>query len=285
MSEGKLKKKPPRAKDFMGGQSPHERSIQKRQTVLTWIYRWGYSSAEIIRQVVGQTAGGYAKKLESRGLLIATRTESGIPRAIFTLTESGHQEAERLANDLAPYPELDPYRVNQQQIRHNLLAQQATIQELASGNAYDYSTERLVVLDGDKPGQKRPDAMWLALDGRKTAVEVELTAKWERRLDEFVLAVTVGLDPQNGPHYNEFVVITDSPAIERRYRAAMQPGATVTVWRKNGRAHWVAKDKFTIPHFLSQGVRFVLLQDGQFRKTQPNDYEDFSDIPIDPNLP
>lgn len=284
MSEGKLKKTPPRAMDFMGGQSPHERSIQKRQAVLTWIYRWGYSSAEIIRQVADQTAGGYAKKLEERGLLVATKTESGIPRAIFTLTKSGYQEAERFADKLAPYPELDPYRVNQQLIRHNLLAQQITVRELKNGNTHDYLTERFVGLDGDKPGQKRPDVVWIAWDGRRTAVEVELTAKWERRLDEFILAVGDGLDPTNGPRYAEFVIVTDSPAIERRYRAAVEPGTSLTVWQKNERGHWVPKKHLKIPFFLSQGVRFILLENGHFRQTHPRDFDILSKIPFDQSL-
>lgn len=284
MCEQKLKKNPPRAMDFMGGQSPYERSIQKRQDVLTWVYRWGYASAEIIRQVAGQTAGGYAKKLERHGLLIATKTESGIPRAIFTLTKSGYQEAERFADKLAPYPELDPSRVNQQLIRHNLLAQHITVRELKNGNIHDYLTERFVGLDGDKPGQKRPDVVWIAWDGRRTAVEVELTAKWERRLDEFVLAVGKGLDPKKGPLYAEFVIVTDAPAIERRYRAAMAPGSTLTVWEKNERGHWAPKDHYHTPSFISQGVRFILHENGQFRQVHPHNSDFLSNIPLDPSL-
>ncbi|MBU0593901.1 MAG: hypothetical protein KKH74_09215 [Gammaproteobacteria bacterium] len=71
-----LKRRPPVAAKYLDGQSPNKRSQQKRLRVLDWIYRWGWSSADIINIVSGQATKGYAAKLVQAGLLRETLTSS-----------------------------------------------------------------------------------------------------------------------------------------------------------------------------------------------------------------
>jgi len=243
------------------GKSPRQIGLESRQTVLDWTYRWGYSSAMTIQLLLNRTSGGYGQKLARQGWLIATKTVSGTPSAFFTLTEQGLQEAERFSSALYRYPEADPYRVNQLQIRHYLIAQNATLNGLHAGSIARYETERMFALTGDKSGVKRPDIVWHTKAGLKIAVEIELSAKWERTLDEFVLGIARALQSteNKSTSYNRFAIISDSKAIIERYRAAMQPGTALSIWKKNQRQHWVIEKTVTVPDWLIAKIVFQLI--------------------------
>lgn len=261
-NEKKTKRTTPRASDYLGGESPRARGERKRRRVLNWVYRWGYSASEIVRQVAGQQAKGYASGLAKKGWFVETKTESGTPRFLYTLSRTGLQEAQRLSNDLLRYPEIDPYKINQQQIRHYLIAQQATGNALAAGTITDYKTERMFDEAGDKPGEKRPDVVWLLPNGEKIGVEIELSAKWDRRLNEFVFGIARALQrTTDKAEYQRFAIVTDSPAIARRYEAAMQPGSDLPIWIKNKRGHWQIEKVIPVPAWLIERVDFHLLTD------------------------
>ena len=59
----KPKRVPPRASDYLNGDSPMKRAKDKLIRVLVWIYLHGFSTAEIIRQLSGQKARGYAARM------------------------------------------------------------------------------------------------------------------------------------------------------------------------------------------------------------------------------
>ena len=262
-NEKKTKRTTPRASDYLGGESPRARGERKRRRVLNWVYRWGYSSAEIIRQVAGQQAKGYANGLVKKGWLAQTKTESGTPRFLYTLSQSGLQESERMSDDLLRYPEIDPYKINQQQVRHYLLAQSATTNAQAANAIVDFLTERQFDQAGDKPGEKRPDVLWLLPSDEKIGVEIELSAKWDRRLNEFVFGVARALQrtTDKPAEYQRFAIVSDSPAIVRRYQAAMQPGSDLPIWIKNKRGHWQIEKVIPVPAWLIERVDFHLIGD------------------------
>jgi hypothetical protein len=244
------------------GKSPRRIGEESRLKVIQWLYRWGYSSSSCIQELLERTAGGYAQKLARQGWIVATKTESGIPASYFTLSERGQQEAERHTDILLQYQEIDPYRVNQQQIRHYLIAQIATINALRNLIVVSYETERMYSKQGDKPGKKRPDFVWKAASGHLIAGEIELSAKWARRLDEFVLAIANALQTTNEKpaQYSRFVIVSDSPAIIERYREAMSPGAKLDIWKKNQRSHWVIDKTIIVPAWLINKVDFQLIE-------------------------
>lgn len=249
-------RKPPVAAHYLNGISPRARGQQKQNTVLDWVYRWGHSTADVLRQVSGQQANGYAKRLSEKGLLRATKTASGTPKQYFTLTEAGLQDVERRAYDLHHYPELDPYRVNQQQIRHYMLAQRATINAIESDQIDDFLTERMTH-EADTAGKKRPDVTWMLPDDSRWGIEIELSAKWERRLDQFVYDIYRALAQGS---YNRFCVVTDSEAIQHRYQNAFAQSA-IPVWGKNGRGHWERTNEVELPGWLPDHVTLMLITD------------------------
>jgi hypothetical protein len=254
----------PRARDYLNGQSPHLRASQKREKCLTWIYRWGFSSGSTLSRVAGvkQSVSG---KMEKAGLIIGTKTEAGgitrgTPSMYYTLTETGQEEAERQAPELLRYREIDRYRVNQKTLRHDLMAQQATLGALQSGAAVGFLTER--ELGKEQVGCKHPDVIWLLPGGGRIGIEVELSAKWERRLDEFVLAIYRSLREDGTPAaFDRVAVVTDSRAIKERYRGAMSPGTRVAYWSQDSRGHWKIEGKIELPPWMIEKVDFVLIEE------------------------
>jgi hypothetical protein len=229
------------------GKSPRQIGNESRQSVIDWIYKWGYSSSANIQNLLGRTAGGYAQKLTRQGWLVATKTESGSPVHFFTLSQSGLQEAEHQATHLYHYPEIDPFKVNQQLLRHNLLAQKITANALLSGAIKKYETDRMFGEGGDKSRVKKPDVVWTTNNCLRIGVEIELSAKWARFLDDFVVNISSGLKMGKGQHaqYDRFLIVSDSPAIIERYQQAMQPETQVNIWTKNQRHHWVVEKCIT----------------------------------------
>lgn len=262
-------KKTPNAAEYLNGQSPRARGEAKLKSALEWIYLNGWTSADLLRQVVGQAAGGYAAKLVRSGLLVETRTQSGcvqkgVPKSVLTLSRIGLEEAERFRTDSYPYIEINPLRIPQHLIRHNLIAQQLTLTALRSGSACAYFTERMLQRAGDKKEEKKPDVEWkLCMSGDLAAVEVELSAKWGRDLDDFILKICIALDDRKGPpRYDKFFIFSDSPAIVARYEKALAPRSRFTLWRSDPIARKYYEDKaLYVPDYVRNRIQCSLLRD------------------------
>lgn len=256
----------PNASLYLNGKSPRERAIEKQQKVLRWIHAWGFSAAEEIRRISGQEARGYATRLAKAGLLASTRTEaggvvSGVPREYYTLSSLGLAEAERQTAYQFRYPELDPYRVNQRTLRHNLLAQRLTLNAMHEGRIAGCLTERQWATLPSRPRYKRPDVLWKDPAGDVIGVEVELTGKWDRDLDEFVDGVVTELT-MSGIHartLQKFLIATDAKALAARYRKALSPGAGYRTWIKDQRGHWRPEKELTVPDWIDDLVEVRLL--------------------------
>jgi hypothetical protein len=243
-----------RPRDYLGDQTPKERANANRQTTADWIYRFGFSSSQVLKHVLQKQGAGWPSVAAKRGLLRSTKTESGVPGVIYTLAEQGLELAERHSMTLLPYPEIDPYRVNQATIRHNLLVQAMTIKAINNGQIVRVTTEKELNA-GDQRGQKRPDAIWHFPDGQRIGIEMELSAKWDRKLDEFISGIAASLDSEvPEDRLDGFAIITDSEAICRRYREAMKPGEPLRYWRKNARHQWEVESHDKVPAWLQDHV-------------------------------
>lgn len=244
------------------GKNPRQIGRESRHKILKWVYRWGYTSSSIGQLLLNRTSGGYMQKLAKQNWLVATRTKSGLPSSYFTLSQIGLEEAERHSLTLSKYIEIDQFKVDQTKIRHYLIAQESTIRALESGVIVDYETERMFLNQGDTLGSKRPDIIWVTSSGSRIAVEVELSAKWERVLDDFALKIirVLKANSDSKSEFNRFIIISDSKAIIERYQKAMQPGAEVSSWVKSSRGHWVIEKSYSIPEWLITKVDFQLIE-------------------------
>ncbi|HNU67383.1 MAG TPA: hypothetical protein PL131_14230 [Methylotenera sp.] len=179
-----------------------------------------------------------------------------------TLSMQGLEEIEKQSFDLYKYPEINQFKVNQQQLRHYQIVQIATVNALNSKKIVDFETERMFASEGDKPGIKRPDVLWFTDNGKRIAVEVELSQKWDRAFDEFLLAIIRSLSSKDGvkAKFDRFLIITDSNAIRHNYIEAIQPGSIFYKWEKNHRDHWEVTKKLLVPDWLIQKVDFQLIK-------------------------
>ncbi|MDA8381561.1 MAG: hypothetical protein M0037_00545 [Betaproteobacteria bacterium] len=255
-----------RAKLREQGITPRQRGREKLRLAVDWIYRWGYSSPSVLDILSGAKRAGFPAKLVKNNLCARTKTQtgglaSGIPVVYLTLTELGLSEAERFRKTLINY-NIDPYRVDQTKMRHDLIAQKATAKNLQEGIIADYQTERELAAKHEA-GQKEPDVVWIMPDGSKTAVEIELTAKWDRRLDEFVLHTARSLISRDGkpPRFDQVAVVSDSPAILERYETAFRPGAKINQWAKDRHGHYRINKTVTMPPEVSEKMLWIALPD------------------------
>ena len=255
-----------RAKLAASGKTPRQRGKEKIRLALDWIYRWGYSSPTVIDILSGTARCGFPMKLVKHGLCTRTRTASsgmveGVPNFFLTLTDLGITEAERFRETLLDY-EVDPYRVNQAQMRHDLLAQTATANLLMQGKIKDFRTER--ELSGKKEADRKvPDVAWIEKN-LTTAVEVELSAKWSRKLDEFVTRAVKSLLPgpdDEPPRFDRIAVVSDSPAILKRYKEAFSSDATLNYWGLDKHNHWRIQESAPMPEGISEKISWYDLSE------------------------
>ncbi|WP_321812826.1 hypothetical protein [Burkholderia sp. BCC1985] len=250
----------------LADKSPRARGEEKTRIALDWIYRWGWAAPTTLDLLVGTVSRGLGSRLVKRRLLVRTRTEAGggvkgVPAWLLTLSQVGLEEIERVRDTLLPY-ELDPYRVRQDHLRHGQLAQLATARNLLKGNLLEgYLTEKELAARS-AAGIKQPDVVWVLQSGARIAVEVELSAKWGRDLDHFVHACIQSLAPPTDggrPRFDMVTISTDSPAIVRRYEAALRPGVNYSRWTKDAQRRWVVTGTRQVPAWIDGRVVCQLL--------------------------
>lgn len=239
----------------LAGRSPRQVGEEKAFKALAWVYKWGWSSSKVLGMLCNDNQNGLAARLVKRGFLIKTRTESGggcrdIPAFIFTLTDKGIAEVERhlkTDDELLEY-DTNPLKIKQTLLRHDHLAQYITANSLIKENISDFLTPSLLSRKSES-GVKQPDTVWLN-NGKKYAVEVELTGKWHRALDMFILAVLTSLLPRKDGEatYDGCFIISDSLAILERYKTAFKPGVVHNKWIKDPSRHWVKNGTFIVPN-------------------------------------
>lgn len=246
----------------LAGMSPIEAGKLREKKALEWIYRFGWASPSTIEILVGTDRSGLANRLAKNGKVAITKTDSGVttkfvPGRFLTLTRMGLEDVERQREFLLPY-NLDPYRVNQSNLRHDEMAQRVTVQNLQKGNIKGYITEKELI-EKFAEGIKHPDVVWILPDGTRMSIEIELSAKWERDLDVFVRSTLQSLVGEN-PRFDQCSVVTDSPAIMRRYKAAFAPGAKYCVWEKSSDKRWKVAREVVVPDWAAGKVLWKLLE-------------------------
>ena len=246
----------------MPGQSPRARGQEKAAKALLWVYRWGWASPQTLEFLTGAVRSGLGARLVKNKLLQSTKTESGgavrgIPVYLLTLTQDGRDEVEKhIADpaDLLDY-ETNPYKIDQSKLRHGELAQRATARNLAAGRISGYVTEAMGAAKS-AAGVKQHDVIWLLPDGQKHGVEVELSAKWSRKLDEFILSCCLSLQHKR---VDQVSIVTDSKAIQHRYKTAFEVGKTFGKWEKNERGFATQTGHYKVPDHIKDKVLCVLL--------------------------
>ncbi len=244
-----------KAKLKQTGKTPRQIGRDRIYEAVAWVYKWGWTSPLIIDAMTGAQRRGFCAKLVRAGLLKETRTKSGgivedVPSKIITLSDEGIALSEKQLErdeDFLHYVR-DPYRVNQEHLRHDLLAQRATLKNLMAGKIIGFSTPAQMAQKSQK-NIKQFDALWHQKDGSFVGVEVELSAKYDRRLDQFVWSIVQSLMPRNGkpPAVRRVLIVSDADAILNRYQLALEPGKSVGIWVRDAQSHWKLQRNERVP--------------------------------------
>lgn len=240
--------------------SPSEIRQRNLRIVLEWLYRWGFSTGNIISNLLGRANRTHARRLEKEGWIRSVSVK-GYP-TYFVLTERGLADAIRHSTALLEYKEIDPYRVHLPNLHHDLMAQSETLAGLKGRWVSDYLTPRMYVFTGDHALKKIPDVIFIHLyrneenriDKQLLGVEIELTPKWNYKLDLFVTDV---LDDIQFQRLNGYVIISDSNAILDRYAEVFRPGNKVKIWKCSDKGKTTHTGEiYTIPSWVSEYVLF-----------------------------
>ncbi|MBU3588176.1 hypothetical protein ICN30_10040 [Polynucleobacter sp. 31A-FELB] len=238
----------------LNGLTTLEYSRKRAFTVCYWVLRWGVSTPALIDKVSGATRLGVCQKLVDKGLLKKTKTASGgyvhgTARYIISLTKQGLDFLRQYGLDeTVNYRLVDPNKIRQDKLRHDFISQSITYDNLTDGNILDFVPEYLNT-EPHKANEKIVDCLWLHHDNSKTGLEIELSPRFSRMLNQFIYNVSVALIDKK---VDRFLLLTDRQSICDRYTVAMNSGS-VPLWFKNNQGRWTLKtESFPIPKHLQE---------------------------------
>jgi hypothetical protein len=253
-----------------GPKNTRELGEEKERLALDWLYRWGWAWPEILEEVGGSKSNRLAARLEKNKLITSIAPEAGgmrhIPRKLIVLTKFGLSEAERFQKVLLPY-ETDAYRIRQTHIKHHVFCQKATMSQIQEAKKnpdtnFEFKTERELA-QKSQAEFKQPDIAWF-LNKDRIAVEIELTAKWERDLDQFVSSTIKSLTTLKytdgtvvNARFDLMFLFSDSPAIIERYRKCFKPGYVYYKWEKDQNEKWVKKSEHKVSESLNGKIQCI----------------------------
>lgn len=248
------------AKAALQGRTTRQAGRDKDLCALNWIYRWGWSTLGIVDLIASPGRRGVAARLVKRGWLSSHPTTAGVgikgvPLEVVVLTQDGVSEVESdlSESDLIPYSSKPELTIPWHQLRHDCLVQLWTARRLAAKKIKSFSTPR-EISSQSLSGIKQPDAIWTISANAKNmsiAVELELTAKKDRELDQTILALLKAVQPEIGSAlpgpYDAVVLLSHSQAILDRYRRVLSSGAPLTIYERDSSRHWKASGTTKVP--------------------------------------
>jgi hypothetical protein len=254
--------------------NPHDIQRQNMHKILDWLYCWGYSTSDILSDLLNRRNRSHALRLTKTGWIQPISIKGY--QTYYVLTEKGLAEAIHHSEHLLEYKEIDPYRVSLPTLHHNLIAQKETIAGMQNGGYCNFITQRMFCFDRDCRPLKIPDVILIERVVTEfkekvdelTGVEIELTPKWNHHMDMFVTNI---VDDIQFGRLAKFIIISDSKAIRARYQAAFEPGTKVKRWEKASSIKFTdTGEVLEIPHWVPDRVFFREV--GSTRENYPTSY-------------
>lgn len=248
------------------GKTPQQLGHERTLKALQWVHLFGWSTASLLEQLVSTNRGGLAARLVTQGLLKKHLSPGGggikgSPLAVLTLTPAGEAYVTRYAENIDDLTAYAP-KIGWAQLRHDCLVQQLAIQALAVANG-----PMRIISDREARARgiagKIHDLVLIedADDIRiRTLIEVELTAKRGRELDDFVLGCCKSMmAAENAGDEVVLHVYSDSPALLRHYKQRLSPNAVFHSWTRNSSGHYVKSTEWRVPERHAESFFFHLI--------------------------
>jgi hypothetical protein len=241
----------------------------KENNLLLWIYKFGFSSPEVIRHVVNDKNGRVVRRLLNRGLVETYLPPMGHVTGLFgcrfhllILTTLGLGVARGLAVVELQYQEIHHSRINYRQAGH-LLEIQLAVHRYMSGTYFsDFHTERQQAQKSLK-GIKRFDAVLFRKNGDKFGLEVETSRKVGRELDEAQARIYSALQERksdNSFNYREVFYLAH-PSLYEKYSKKFSIGAKVYDYVKNGAGSYIRSNSIAeISQEVAERIRIEKIQ-------------------------
>lgn len=241
----------------------------KENNLLLWIYKFGFSSPEVVRHVVNDASGRVVKRLINRGLVETYLPPMGHVTGLFgcrfqllILTSLGLGVARGLTVDVLHYQEIHHSKINFRQAGHILEIQLAVHRYMQGTFFSDFQTERQQAQKSIK-GIKRFDAVLVRMNGEKFGLEVETSRKVGRELDETQARLYSALQerkPDNSFNYRGIFYLAH-PSIFENYSKKFASGAQVYEYVKNSAGSYVRSNVIAvISKEISERIRIEKIQ-------------------------
>ena len=232
----------------LGEMTPRQKGAEKAAQALDWVYRFGWSSSTVLGNIAGTgRRSALGSRLARNGWLRRQpiRISSSYrvtPTDILTITPLGVAELTALKGELPwSHNGAVAHRVVKKNVVHDLLVQKVTLQYMGKwpdevpdeciSEYYGLVTKFVAEHQfGESTSRvKRPDVIWRMSGGLRLAVEVELSPKYGRELDQFI-AGHVRMQQSDDDSVHGLVVFFASEAALDRYTAAMSHGSLIRDW-------------------------------------------------------
>lgn len=262
--------------------SPIDRADEKLEDALIWLSRWGYSTPSVLGSLVQlenpmaeSTPAQQKAATEQQGRRLAERMQAkGLVKSVLTsgnwgfwkyivdqyglrkkagpfllvLTEIGKGAAQSIDASLGAPHHRQVHGV--QSIRHNLICQTVTIEYLKRGFS-DYEPEASRRTES-KPGIKQPDCILIKDDGRRVALEIELSPKRGAPLDRALISVCKGLETGSF----DFCIYLFASAVASEIYESTWANRKLQIWQnKNGK--WFENGFYNVHQAVACRVKFT----------------------------
>lgn len=218
-------KRNPRA-SMKGNQSPLARGREKLIATLTWLYCWHATAGPIVRELLGTTQTNYLSELEKKGYVRSLNAPTLLCGRAYILTKDGVNAAAAALGRELQYS-VHPSSVAHATLKHDLCVQRACLNVHKRG--LTVAPARFLSADNDG---KIPDAIVTGPAGERIAVEIELSGKWSRELEQTLASHLRAL--ANG-QWEKVVYVSNSQAILERYQNRLK--LEIPEWYKAQNPH------------------------------------------------
>jgi len=227
-------------------------------SALDWTFRWQFTTAALIADLLGSTDRRHYRWLtswERQDLIRRTPTLSPIAREVITLTRMGVSALQTAlagigSEELLPQYQHDVSRINLRNLTHSLATQIAVLKLISAGKIDCYATEHELASTSRK-GVKQPDALLGKAENTRIALEVELTPKSHRLLDQALIA---NIDLLRDKKVDGIWYVSHVPAILNSIRRALESGH-ITKWRRDDQYKWSRNGRVVIEK--AESARFL----------------------------
>lgn len=220
--------------------SPQQRGLEKNAKVISWLWRWHYSTNQVIAELLASStavARNLTARLERAGLLRRIECDELQGASLWMLTSDGCSVAAELDDYLPSHYDTRPSIIDHRKARHEVSLQWFIARAQAQGKIHNPIPDRLLRAYA-RSLEKISDCLCIDAYGNKLSIEVERTEKTDRRLDLFLWGLIRQLQKDEVHHV---IVVTQIRNLVDRYRTTLTSHQGITRWRKDSVANkWVA---------------------------------------------